>query len=96
MIGDDGAPRILGVAPWTAHDLRRTVATGMAELGVTPFHIAHVLNHVSTTKATITTKAYAHYTYEAEKREALDMWAARLSAIIAGGADVVPLRAVTP
>jgi integrase len=94
VIGDDG-PRILGVAPWTAHDLRRTAATFMAELGVSPFLIGHVLNHVSTTKATITTKAYAHYTFEAEKREALDKWAARLNAIIGGGADVVPLRAVT-
>lgn len=96
FIGDDGAPRILGVAPWTAHDLRRTTATGMAELGVSPFHIGHVLNHVSTTKATITTKAYAHYTYESEKREALELWAARLDAIFQSRADVVPIRGRTP
>src|SRR5262249_42440820 len=34
-------------AHWTPHDLRRTVATRMAELGVQPHIIEAVLNHVS-------------------------------------------------
>ena len=34
----------IGIAHWTAHDLRRTAATYMADLGVQPHVIAHVLN----------------------------------------------------
>jgi integrase len=35
----------LGIAPWRIHDLRRTAATGMAELGVQPHVVEAVLNH---------------------------------------------------
>jgi integrase len=35
------------LAPWRLHDLRRTVATRLAELGVQPHVIEAVLNHVS-------------------------------------------------
>jgi integrase len=39
----------LGLAPWTLHDLRRTYATKLAELG-TPIHVTEkLLNHVSGT-----------------------------------------------
>ena len=43
------APRALPTlaAEWRLHDLRRTAATGMAELGVQPHVIEAVLNHVS-------------------------------------------------
>ncbi len=37
--------------PWTVHDLRRSAATGMADLGVRPHVIEAVLNHVSGHKA---------------------------------------------
>ncbi len=87
-----GVATIMGVAPWTAHDLRRTAATCMEEIGVSPFVIGHVLNHVSATKASITSRVYARYTYDAEKRDALHRWAARLAGILSGAADVVPIR----
>jgi hypothetical protein len=64
----------------------------MEELGVSPFVIGHVLNHISATKASITSRVYARYTYDKEKREALELWADRLAAIIAGGADIIALR----
>jgi integrase len=35
------------LTPWTLHDLRRSVATGMAELGVAPHIVEAVLNHIS-------------------------------------------------
>jgi hypothetical protein len=44
--------------------------------------ISHILNHVSVSKSTITKKVYSRYTYEREKREALDAWGARLEAIV--------------
>ncbi|PBB79067.1 hypothetical protein CK218_22215 [Mesorhizobium sp. WSM3879] len=84
-----GVPTIMGIAPWTPHDLRRSAATGMAKLGVSPFIVAHVLGHVSVTKATVTGKHYDHYDYAKEKREALELWADRLSGIIEGRGDVV-------
>jgi integrase len=83
-----------GVAHWTAHDLRRTALTGMARLGVSPTVLGFVANHRTMTRGGVTMGVYVHYTYEAEKRQALDLWADRLQAIVAGqGADVVPMQA---
>ncbi|MFC5387572.1 tyrosine-type recombinase/integrase [Aquamicrobium segne] len=83
-----------GIADWTCHDLRRTAATHMEEIGISPFVIGHVLNHVSATKASITSRVYARYDYGKEKREALDLWADRLAGIIEGKGEVVALRKV--
>jgi integrase len=83
----------LGVPHWTAHDLRRTAATCMADLGVAPHVIGHVLNHRSVTKASVTDQVYNRYSYDREKRAALELWATRLASIIAGTtAEVVALR----
>ncbi|MBZ9710552.1 tyrosine-type recombinase/integrase [Mesorhizobium sp. ESP7-2] len=87
-----GVSTVMGIAPWTPHDLRRSAATHMEEIGISPFIIGHVLNHVSATKASITSRVYARYDYAKEKREALELWADRLTGIIAGKGDVVPLR----
>jgi integrase len=62
--------------PWTLHDLRRSVATGMAELGVAPHIVEAVLNHVSGHKAGVA-GIYNRATYEKEKRAALVLWAER-------------------
>ncbi|MFP1631221.1 tyrosine-type recombinase/integrase [Zhengella sp. ZM62] len=83
---------VMGIEPWTPHDLRRTAATHMEEIGISPFIVGHVLNHVSVTKASITSRVYARYTYDKEKREALDLWADRLTVIIEGQGAVVPMR----
>jgi hypothetical protein len=65
----------------------------MAKIGVAPHVIAHVANHRSITKSGITFAHYVVHSYEAEKRQALDLWADRLKAIFGdGGAEVVPLR----
>jgi integrase len=78
---------------WTIHDLRRTALTGMARLGVAPIVLGHVANHRTTTRAGVTLAVYQQYSYGAEKRHALDLWADRLAAIVGGsGADVVPMR----
>ena len=60
-----------GLPHWTMHDLRRTVVTRMAELGISPIVLAHVVNHRSVSKAGVTLGVYSQYTYEKEKREAL-------------------------
>jgi integrase len=71
-----------GIAPWSAHDLRRTALTGMARLGVAPIVLGHVANHRTTTRAGVTLAVYSQYTYDKEKRAALDAWSDRLCAII--------------
>jgi integrase len=70
-----------GIASWSAHDLRRTALTGMARLGVAPIVLGHVANHRSTTRAGVTLAVYSQYTYDKEKRQALDLWAALVDAI---------------
>lgn len=90
-ITEAGKETIIGIAPWTCHDLRRTAATHMEEIGISPFVIGHVLNHVSATKASITSRVYARYTYDKEKREALELWADRLNGIIAGKGNVIAM-----
>jgi integrase len=82
-----------GMAPWSAHDLRRTALTGMARLGVAPIVLGHVANHRTTTRADVTMSVYSQYTYDKEKREVLDLWAERLGVIVVGkGATVTPLK----
>jgi integrase len=83
-----------GIAAWCAHDLRRTALTGMARLGVLPICLGHIANHRSTTRAGVTLAVYSQYTYDKEKRAALDKWAERLSAIVRSqhAADIVPIH----
>jgi integrase len=40
----------IGLDKWVPHDLRRTVLTCMAEMGVEPIVLGHVANHVGTTR----------------------------------------------
>lgn len=88
---DDHPKGRFGMEPWTMHDLRRTAVTGMARLGVAPIVLGHVINHKSVTRAGVTLSVYSHYDYAKEKREALDLWADRLKAIVDGGAAIVPM-----
>ena len=58
-----------------------------------PIVIAHVANHRSIAKAGVTFAHYVQHDYAGEKRAALDLWAERLTGIVAGGAEIVPLAA---
>jgi integrase len=76
--------------PWTLHDLRRTVRTGLGKLGVQP-HIAEaVLNHLPPRLI----RTYDRNTYMAEKKAALDLWASHLKVAIAqaSGANVTAIK----
>jgi integrase len=78
--------------PWTLHDIRRTVATGMAGIGIQPHIVEAVLNHVSGHRAGVA-GIYNRAAYAAEKAEALQRWADHVEALIAGKpVKVVPLR----
>ncbi len=83
-----------GVTDWRLHDLRRTVATGLQRLGVRLEVTEAVLNHVSGSRGGIV-GIYQRHDWAAEKRTALDGWAAHLMAAVAGadaGPKVVPMR----
>jgi integrase len=77
----DALDKVLELEPWVLHDLRRSAATGMADVGVQPHVIEAVLNHVSGHKAGVA-GIYNRSTYAPEKRAALELWASHLIAAI--------------
>ena len=81
------------VKPWRLHDLRRTCATRMADLGVQPHVIEAVLNHYGGHRAGVA-GIYNRSPYEREMRAALALWADHVRALVEGGAKkILPLRA---
>jgi integrase len=63
------------------HDLRRTVGTEMARLGL-PVHVRSlVLNHSPMSRG-VTDAVYNRYAYDKEKREAFAAWEAHLTQIV--------------
>ncbi len=67
-----------GVVGWTAHDLRRTGRTIMAQLKVAPHIAERVLNH----SVGGIQKVYDQYGYIEETREALDLLGAEIDRIV--------------
>lgn len=63
--------------PWRLHDLRRTAATRMGDLGTQPHVVEAVLNHISGSKAGVA-GIYNRAAYRDEKRAALALWAGRV------------------
>jgi integrase len=78
---------------WRIHDLRRTVSTGMNELGTEPHIVEAVLGHTIKGVAGV----YNRAKYQAAKRAALEAWGAHVMALVEGRAPgkVLPLRAKT-
>jgi integrase len=68
---------------WKLHDIRRSVATHMAELGVQPHVIESLLNHVSGHKAGVA-GIYNRAEYAREVRAALQIWAEHLRSVLNG------------
>lgn len=79
------------LAPWRVHDIRRSVSTNLAALGVEPFVRRRVLNHSLEGVDAV----YDQWDYLERKRAALDLWAKRLAEIVDGkpaGDNVVQMR----
>jgi integrase len=83
-----------GTPSWTMHDIRRTVASGMARLGVNLPFIEKLLNHVSGSFAGIV-GVYQRHSFADEKRAAMQTWARYVEAIVRGeaAANVVSMKA---
>jgi integrase len=84
-----GAP----LTPWRVHDLRRSMASGMAKLGVQMPVVEKLLNHVSGSFAGVA-GIYQRHEFRAEKRQAMEAWVQHLLALESGDAapNVVPFE----
>jgi integrase len=69
--------KLSGVSGYCLHDLRRTFATRLAELGVAPHVIERLLNHVTGTVSGVAA-VYNRASYLAEMRAAIEVWEAYL------------------
>ena len=76
-LGEEAEP----LPAWRLHDLRRTVASGMARLGVQPVVLARVLNH-SPGSVQGVTAIYNRHSYLGEQRRALDAWGAHVATVV--------------
>jgi integrase len=81
------------VKAWRVHDIRRTVATGMADLGIEPHHIEACLNHFSGHRAGAA-GIYNRSSYVRAVKAALARWSEHVLALVEGReSKVLPLRA---
>ena len=80
---NDGEP----ISPFVIHDIRRSVASGMARIGVVPHVVEKILNHTSETFGGVA-GVYQRHNYADEKRAALSGWADEVDRIVGDGANV--------
>ncbi|EKS34349.1 tyrosine-type recombinase/integrase [Afipia broomeae] len=72
---------------FVSHDIRRTVATGLVDLGISYDLVAAILGHeVGDKNVRILTRHYVRTDFAERKRLALEAWDQRLRAIIEGSA----------
>ncbi len=74
--GDD--PAKIKLEPWVNHDIRRTVRSNLSRLRITEEAREAVLAHARQGIAAV----YDIHDYADEKREALELWAARLRSVV--------------
>jgi integrase len=70
-----------GVNGWRMHDLRRTIVSGMARLGIPPHIADKILNHQSGTISGVAA-VYQRHEFLAERKDALDRWGAHVDQIV--------------
>lgn len=75
-IADAEHGKSFDIPHWTFHDLRRTLETEMARMGVPETLIDRLTNHLSAIPKM--RRVYQHYDYLDEKRGALECWAVRI------------------
>ena len=82
-----------GVTEWRLHDLRRTCVSGMARLGIAPHVADKILNHQGGAISGVAA-VYQRHDFLAERREALERWAAHVREIIGNAFESNALRRV--
>ena len=82
----------VSIPPWRIHDIRRTAATAMVELGTAPHVVEAVLNHQSGHKGGVA-GIYNRAILPDERKSALKRWATYVHGVVtADTAKVLPLR----
>ena len=77
---------------WVVHDIRRSVATKMADIGIQPHIIEQILNHQSGHKSGVA-GIYNRSSYEREVRAALALWSDHVRTLVEGGEHkIIPLH----
>ena len=77
---------------WTLHDLRRTMASGCARLGIAPHVIETMLNHRSGVIKGIA-RVYNRHSYAEESRAAFSLWGNHIDELIHGAdLNVISIR----
>ncbi|UZD58105.1 tyrosine-type recombinase/integrase [Shewanella algae] len=75
MLGSNIWKRLDHDEKWTLHDLRRTLATRLNDLGILPHVVEHLLGHTISGVEGI----YNRSQYMNEKRAALDLWVSTIT-----------------
>jgi integrase len=79
----------VSLTPWSLHDLRRTMRTGLGRLGVRPDVAEMAINHVRQGMVAV----YDRHRYQPEIADALARWAEHVMSVVESRKDkVVPLR----
>ena len=86
--------KLLWGGGWTLHGIRRTIATKMRELGVGSEVVEALLNHKSNKATGDVRRIYDRYETFEDKREALELWARKLTSThgLEPAGNVVPLH----
>lgn len=80
--------RLGHVEPWSLHDIRRTFATKLNDLGVAPHVVEQLLGHTMPGVMAV----YNLSQYMPEKLDALNMWCERLDLLAGGHENVILLQ----
>lgn len=81
------------VAAWRLHDVRRSAATKMCDIGIAPHVVEQILNHQSGHKGGVA-GTYNRSRYEREVRAALARWSDHVAALVEGSESKVVAFAV--
>lgn len=73
--------KLASIAPWTLHDLRRTFATDLAQMGVAPHVVERLINHVTGTISGVSA-IYNRATYMKEMADAVQLWENKLVSLL--------------
>lgn len=70
-----------GIRGWRLHDLRRTIVSGMARMGIPPHVADKILNHQSGTISGVAA-VYQRHEFLVERKDALDRWGAHVAELV--------------
>ena len=73
--------KLCGITGWRLHDLRRTIVSEMARLGIPPHVADKILNHQAGTISGVAA-VYQRHDFLAERKEALDRWGGHVGEIV--------------